>query len=344
MAAASKRFLAALVIVGMLVVIVSIAGILVGSVGVGVGTTLRILLHRIAGSAVISPDWTRSQDLIIADVRTPRVILAGIVGAGLALAGTTLQAVVRNPLADPGVLGVSAGAAIGAVTVLRFQLGSTYTLVPIAAFAGALFAMFAVLAITGDAGRLDSSRLVLAGVAVSAIFSALTSLMVLTSPDQAFAGQVLQWTLGGFGGASWSRLWLPVIVTTIGFLALLALVRPLNILLSGEESATALGVDVKKTRIVLIVVSSVLTGTLVSVSGIVGFIGLVIPHVARMLVGSNHLRTIPIAALIGAGFAVMADLAARTLMSPQELPVGIITALIGGPFFIWLLHSRSRRR
>lgn len=324
-------------------VVVATAGILVGSVGVDASTAWRIIGHRILGPGWITPDWTRSQDLIIADARLPRVILAGIVGAGLALVGTTIQAVVRNPLAGPGILGVSAGAAVGAVAVLRFGLGAQAVVLPVAAFGGALAAMLVALAVARGRGTLEPTRLVLAGTAVSSVLSALTSLMVLTSPDQSLAGQVLQWTLGGFGGARWDRLLVPLVVLGLSCAVLLPSARSLNVLLAGDENATALGVDVRRMRFGLIVLSAILTGVLVAVSGVVGFVGLMIPHIARMLVGSDHRRVLPVALVVGAGFAIAADLVARTVMIPQEIPVGIVTALVGGPYFVWLLRRTTNR-
>ncbi|MFD4407261.1 FecCD family ABC transporter permease [Nocardia sp. NPDC058499] len=328
---------------GVLLVVVAIAGILVGSVGIDAATAVRILAHRITGPGLVEPDWTRSQDLIIADTRVPRVLLAGVVGAGLALAGTTIQAVVRNPLAGPGVLGVSSGAAVGAVTVLRFGLGTPAVLLPLAAFLGALAAIFVVLAVAGRRGSVEPARLVLAGTAVSAVLSALTSLMVLTSPDESLAAQVLQWTLGGFGGARWDRLVVPAIVLVVSCAVLVPLARNLNVMLAGEEGATALGLDVRRLRFGLIVLCAVLTGALVAVSGVIGFVGLMIPHIARMLVGSDHRRVLPVAVLVGAMFTIAADLAARTVMIPEEIPVGIVTALVGGPFFVWLLRRTGSR-
>ncbi|MEU5843758.1 iron ABC transporter permease [Rhodococcus sp. NPDC047139] len=337
------RFRIVLIAAACALLAVTTGGILAGSVGVDASTAWRILGHRLLGPSVITPDWSRSQDLIIADTRLPRVLLAGCVGAGLALVGTIIQAVVRNPLAGPGILGVSAGAAAGAVSVLRFGLGMQVVLLPSVAFLGALTAMVVVLLVARGNGPLDPIRLVLAGVAVSSVLSALTSLMVLTSPDQSLAGQVLQWTLGGFGAARWDTLIVPAVALLLACAVLMPLCRSLNVLLTGDESATALGVDVGRLRFGLIVLSTVLTGIFVAVSGVVGFVGLMIPHVARMLVGSDHRRMLPVALVVGAAFAIGADLVARTVMIPQEIPVGIVTALVGGPYFVWLLRRTTAR-
>lgn len=339
MTAARRRAFAVSGIGVALLVVLATAGIMIGSVGVDPLTSWRILGHRVFGSGVIAPDWTRTQDLIIGDSRFPRVLLAGIVGAGLALVGSVIQAVVRNPLAGPGILGVSAGASVGAVAVLRFGSGHWGpAALSIAAFLGAIGAIVVVLGVCSGRGSVDPVRLVLAGVAVSSVLSAATSLMVLTAPDQSLAGQVLQWTLGGFGGAHWSQLSIPAIALAVGCLLVLPLARRLNVLLAGDEGATALGLDVRRLRTFLIVLTAVLTGIMVAVSGVIGFVGLMVPHIARLLVGADHRRMLPVALIAGAAFMIGADLVARTVMIPRELPVGIITALIGGPYFVWLLR------
>lgn len=317
----------------------------VGSVAVPWSQTWRILAHRIGGTALVAhPDWTRAQDLIVADTRLPRVLLAGLVGAALTVAGMVLQAVVRNPLAGPGVIGVSAGAATGAVVVMRFGLlGAGALTLNLAAFAGALATLAVVLAIARSAGRITVLRLILGGVAVGSVLSALTSLLVLTAPSPTLASQVLFWTLGGFGAARWDVLVGPAVVLLAGLVLLVSRSRDLDLLLAGDESAGALGLDVDRFRQVMFVVVAVLVGVTVAVSGVIGFVGLMLPHVVRFLVGAGHRRALPVAVLVGALFTVLADLVARTVAIPQELPVGIVTALVGGPFFVWLLRRDGRR-
>lgn len=330
---------AAVILVALLV-----GGVLAGSVGVGADTTVRILGHRLLGPDVVTPDWTRAQDLIIVDSRLPRVLLAAVVGAALAVVGTMIQAVVRNPLAGPGILGVSAGASTGAVVALRFGPASGWgpAVLPLAAFVGALLAILTVVGVSRGPGAMDPVRLVLSGVAVSAVLSAVTSLLVLTAPDPGLAGQVLQWTLGGFGGARWDVLVVPVVTLSMVCLLLVPMARRLNALLTGDESATALGVDVSRLRMVLVLLSAVLTGVMVAVSGVIGFLGLMVPHMCRLLVGADHRRVLPVALVVGAAFAVGTDMVARTVAPPIEIPVGIVTALIGGPYFVWLLRHTGR--
>jgi iron complex transport system permease protein len=345
-AGAARGAVALPVVVAALLVLLLAAGVLglaVGSVGVPWGTTWRVLLHRIGGPAVVTPDWTRAQDLIIVETRLPRVLLAGVVGATLTVAGMVIQAVVRNPLAGPSVLGVSSGAATGAVVAMRFGLlGIGAVTLNVAAFLGALATLAVVFAVARSGGRITALRLILGGVAVGAVLSALTSLMVLTAPDPTLASQVLFWTLGGFGAAGWDLLLLPAAVLLAGVVVLVSRARDLDLLLTGEESAGALGLDVHRFRQAVFVLVAVQIGVAVAVSGVIAFVGLMLPHVVRFLVGSGHRRGLPVAVLVGAVFTILADLVARTVITPEELPVGIVTALVGGPFFVWLLRRDAR--
>ncbi len=280
------------------------------------------------------------QDSIVWQLRAPRVLLGALVGAGLALVGTVLQAVTRNPLADPHLLGVSSGAAFGAVIVVLY-LGEFAGLLslPLAAFVGALASMLLVLAIASRGGRLESDRLLLAGVAVSFVMMAASNLLLYLGNPHA-ASSVLFWMLGGLGLARWELLWLPALCLALALAVLLGLGRALNALMAGEQSAVSLGLEPRRVRLLVFVVASLLTGVLVSLSGAIGFVGLMLPHVARFLVGAEHRRVLPVAALLGALFLVWVDVAARTWLAPQDLPIGIVTAAIGGVFFVALLRRR----
>ncbi|WP_192918329.1 FecCD family ABC transporter permease [Streptomyces spectabilis] len=284
---------------------------------------------------------------IVLDVRLPRVLLGAAVGAGLAVIGTALQALVRNPLADPFLLGVSSGASAGAVGVIVLGWGAGLAItvtIPAASFAGAFLALVVVYALAREpGGGFTTGRLVLAGVAVSYILSALTSLILVVSARADHLQEVLYWTLGGLGSARWDMLAVPLAVLALGTAVLLALARPLDLLLVGEEGATVLGLDTARFRAGVFVLASLLTGVLVAHSGAIGFVGLMVPHAARMLVGAGHRALLPVAALMGAVFLVVADLAARTVAAPQDIPVGVLTALTGGPFFLWQLR-RGRAR
>ncbi|MDP2746425.1 iron ABC transporter permease [Pseudomonas sp.] len=281
-----------------------------------------------------------AQDSIVWLIRAPRVVLGALVGAGLALVGTALQAVTRNPLADPHLLGVSSGAALGAVIVVLY-LGEFIGLLslPLAAFVGALASMLLVLAIASRGGRLESDRLLLAGVAVSFVMMAASNLLLFLGDHHA-ASSVIFWMLGGLGLARWELLWLPALCLALALLLLLGLARALNALMAGEHSAVSLGLEPRRVRLLVFVCASLLTGVLVSLSGAIGFVGLILPHVARFLVGAEHRRLLPVSALLGALFLVWVDVAARTLLAPQDLPIGIATAAIGGVFFVLLLRRR----
>ena len=328
----------AMAVAGLVLVTLAILGLVFGSVSVPVTDTLGILLNALVGHEIVPVTWRGVYETIIIDTRLPRVILAGAVGATLAATGMTIQAIVRNPLAGPSILGVSNGAATGAVVVMRWGLIGlgAYTLY-LSAFAGALVTLMVVFWVARA-----PTRLVLAGIAMSAVLSALTSLLVLTSPDPQLAARVLFWTLGGFASAQWKLLPLPVITMIIGLGVMLVQARRLNLLMAGDESATALGLDVNRFRQSMFILTAALTGVMVAVSGVIGFVGLIVPHIVRFLVGADHRRALPAVALIGASFTIAADLVARAVISPLELPVGIITALVGGPFFIWLLRRDAK--
>ncbi|MFI6284407.1 FecCD family ABC transporter permease [Streptomyces sp. NPDC051018] len=332
-----------IVLVVLIVLLVAAAtfGIAVGSVGVPADQVWGILLHRVH-PALAEPDWTPVRETIVVDVRLPRVLLAGVVGAGLAVCGMALQALVRNPLADPMLLGVSSGASVGAVLVVVFHVAAfgVFSL-PVAAFLGALAALVAVYFLARSGGRMTTVRLVLAGVATAEVLSALASFLVVTSSDPHKTQSALRWMLGGLAGTTWTVVWVPVGAVLLGTAVLLGVCRTLNLLLAGEEAAVALGLDVHRFRAALFTLVALMIGTMVAVSGQIGFVGLIMPHMVRLVVGADHRRALPAAALLGAAFLIAADLAARTIMSPEEIPVGILTALVGGPFFLWLMRRRQ---
>lgn len=294
----------------------------------------------------IEPDWTTAQLNIIWLIRFPRVLLGLFVGAGLAVVGVTMQALVRNPLADPYILGISSGASVGAVSVFAFgafAFAGVYAL-SIGAFLGALLTCFVVFLLAQHNGRILPTRLVLSGVAVAYFFSGLTSFITLTSKQRELARAVLSWLLGSLAGTDWTELPLPVVVLVCGCLILVLQARSLNALIVGDETAATLGVDTTRFRRQLFLTVSLITGTMVAVSGAIGFVGLMIPHMVRLLVGTDHRRVIPISLLVGGIFLIWVDVIARTTFDPVELPVGIITSLLGGPFFIWLLKQHLTHR
>ncbi|MDF2825887.1 MAG: ftrD [Mycobacterium sp.] len=323
---------------------VALLAVLVGSVlaALAIGSVSVPLTDVV--KAVLRQPVATQYETIVMQVRAPRVLLGAVVGAGLGVVGMTLQALVRNPLADPFLLGVSSGASVGAVAVILsgvtvFGVAST----SVAAFLGSLAALGLVYLLSRAGGHLTTTRLVLAGVAVAYVLSAVTSLMLIMARTGDQARQVLTWLLGGLGGADWDSLWLPLAVVLVGLVVLLAQSRTLNVLLAGDDAAVTMGVDVNRFRAQSFVLTSLVTGVLVAVSGPIGFVGLILPHAVRLLVGTDHRRALPATALAGASFLVLADMAARTLASPQEIPVGVLTALCGGPFFLWLIRRDARR-
>nr|WP_307853739.1 iron ABC transporter permease [Streptomyces sp. RG38] len=336
--------LAATVAVLVVLLLASVtAGLAIGSVRVPPGQVWGIVTHALGADWGV-PDWTRARETIVLDVRAPRVVLGAVTGAGLAVVGTALQALVRNPLAEPYLLGVSSGASLGAVAVIVFgvSLFGPASL-PVSAFAGALGALVLVYATARTGGRITSVRLVLSGVAIAAVLTAVLNLLLLTSDRGHEARHVLAWTLGGLGGVDWGTLALPSAALLVGVGVLLTQARNLNLLLAGEEAATTMGLDVARFRARMFVLLSLVTGVLVAAAGPIGFVGLMLPHVVRLLVGGDHRRVLPTAALAGAVFLVWADIAARTVAAPMEIPVGVLTALCGGPFFLWLLRRDARR-
>lgn len=293
------------------------------------------LSHLSIGTNPLSP----LQEGIVWSLRVPRVLTAAVVGAGLALCGVVMQALTRNPLADPYLLGVSSGASVGAVLVLVVGLG---VILPFAAFAGALAAMIATLTLARMSGGLSPSTTVLAGLAVSAVFGALTSLVIFWSATGDSYREILAWLLGSLSGSSWSSVSIATAALVVAGIPLLMSRRSLDAFTLGDTAASALGVDVRRRRVLLLGLAALLTGGMVAVSGAIGFVGLILPHVVRLLTGGLHRSLLPLAAVAGALFLLWADTLARTAFDPRELPVGIVTALIGGPAFALLL-ARSRR-
>lgn len=318
--------------------------VMLGPVSLRPDTVWRIILFQLPfDTQWITADWTKAEQNIVWYIRLPRVLMGAIVGAGLAVIGVAMQALVRNSMADPFILGVSSGASVGATLVILLgffsQLGQ-YAL-SLGAFGGALLAIVLVYLISQVGGRVSPTRLLLAGIAISMMCSATTNMIILSAPDEEGIRSALFWMMGGLSGTEWHYLLIPGISIAAGTLLLLFQSRALNAMLMGEETAATLGIHTVKLSKFLIVFTALLTGVIVSVSGSIGFVGLMIPHIVRLLVGSDHRRVLPVSALTGAIFLIWADVAARLLWAPGELPVGVISAMCGGPFFIWLLRRSS---
>ncbi|GAB3441971.1 iron ABC transporter permease [Streptomonospora sediminis] len=324
------------------VLLVSIVlGVALGPAIVPLPDTLRYLAAAITGGTVSAQDTT--DYTIIWQVRTPRVLLAAVVGAGLSAIGVAVQAMVRNALADPFILGVSSGASVGASAVVSFGLFSALGVYALsgAAFLGALAASVLVYLAAHSRAGTSPLRLVLTGVALAYGFQAAMSVIVFFAPFGEAARSVMFWLLGSLGGAAWGSLPIAAAAVAAAIVLLLRSSRALDVLAMGDESAAGLGVDPTRLRRGLFLLTAVVTGALVAVSGAVGFVGLVMPHLVRILVGADHRRVLSIAPLAGAVLLVWVDLASRTLFAPRELPLGVITALIGVPVFVALLRRRG---
>ncbi len=286
--------------------------------------------------------WPRGWENIIWEIRFPRALLAAMVGAGLGMVGAALQAVTRNHLADPHLLGVSSGAAFGAIlALLHTGLFLGLFTVPLLAFAGALAATFVVVGVSRFADATSADRLVLTGVAVSFVIMALANFLIFLGDPRA-TQTVIFWLLGGLGLAQWSHLIYPLAALCLCGVYFQFHANDLNAMTIGDESAATLGVAVARFRLEVFVASALLTGAMVAFSGTIGFVGLMVPHIVRFLVGGDNRRVIPFSALFGAIFLVWADIVARTIMAPQDMPIGILTGLFGGVFFIALLRRRAR--
>lgn len=332
-----------LIVAGLAIVLVFVLmlAVSIGAVGIPLDMVWSVIVNHIAPGSV-EQTWSAGRDNIVWEVRLPRVILGAMVGASLSLVGAALQSVTRNPLADPHLLGISSGAALGAIIVL-LHTGMFLGLVtvPVFAFLGALLTTVVVVGVANFANATNASRLVLTGVAVSFVITSLGSLGIFLGDPRA-AHTVIFWMLGGLGLAQWSQLPYPLLALLGCGAYLLFNARHLNAMTLGDESATTLGLPAGRFRMIVFIVCALLTGAAVAFSGIISFVGLMIPHVVRLAVGGDYRRVLPLSALVGAIFLVVADLVARILIPPLDMPIGIITGLVGGVFFIALMRRNGR--
>jgi iron complex transport system permease protein len=305
-----------------------VVGIAVGPVYIGPGTVLRALF----GTA------SATTEIIVEDIRLPRVLVGAMVGANLAMSGAILQGVTRNPLADPHVFGISAGAGVIAVAGIIFFPEVPFYQVQIASFFGGLAAGGLAYAMAWRGG-VSPARLALAGIAVTSMLTAVISAMLVTSQLSAQIG--LRWLIGGLLGRNWEDFWLLVPYFVGGSVVAMAMARQLNVISLGDEVATSLGQHVERTRLALTAVAALLASSAVSIAGLIGFVGLIVPHWGRLLLGNDYRFLIPTSALFGACLLVLADTAARTMFDPRELPVGVLTAVMGGPVFVYLVRRRA---
>lgn len=331
-------------IITLSVVLVITAGLAttIGSVPVPLMDTLRIILDRLP-FVDLTPTWPSGAGIIIMDIRLPRVILAGLAGAALSTAGATYQGLFRNPLADPYLIGVAQGASLGAAAGFVLPISASFLgvgIIPIFAFAGGLISMMIVYLLARQGKSLPVTTLILAGVALSALLSSVVSYLVISSGDKMHS--ILFWLMGSFALSQWAdvRMVFPYIFIGTGVILLYA--RPLNVMQLDEEQAQQLGINVESMKIILLAAATLITAAAVSFVGTIGFVGIIIPHAVRLVWGADHRFLLPLSVLCGAVFMILADLISRTIIAPTEIPVGVVTAIFGAPFFLYLLRRRKK--
>jgi iron complex transport system permease protein len=325
--------------------IAGIAAVAVGSTSLEWSMIARVLAWKILPAGWIDPGAiTRADEAIVWLIRLPRVLVAAVVGAGLATAGVLMQGLFRNPLAEPSLTGVGPGAVFGAVAIFVTGWGAASVVaLPLASIVTALIALLVVYRIATRGGTTPIMTLLLAGIAVGAFLTAMSSLLIsINIVTWQAAQEIVFWMMGGLDSRTWAHVWLSLPFVLVGFVAALLQAHTLDLMLLGEETAASLGVEVEPAKRLLVVTSAILTGASVAVAGLVGFVGLVVPHAVRLLLGPAHRPLLPASALAGATFVVLCDLIARTVRPPAEIRLGVVTALCGAPFFLLLLMRRLR--
>lgn len=319
---------------------VIVAATAIGAVYVPLQVTFKIILKNIG--LLGNMEFLEGQEPIIFLVRLPRVLVAALAGTALAASGTVMQGMFRNPMADPGLLGISSGAGMGAVLAIKLGLTSaSIFLMPVFSFAGAFLAIFTVYMLSYQKGKVPVLTLILSGIAISTFLGAITNIILTLSYDYQVK-EFLFWSTGGLEGRRWEHVQMVVLPIIISVVLMLLYSRDLNVLLMGEEEAKSVGMNAGRTRTVLLVLISVATAGSVCVTGSISFVGLIVPHIMRLIVGPDHKLLLPVSAIAGAIFLVVCDLISRVAVMPNELGVGIITALIGAPYFLYLL-MKSRK-
>ena len=333
------------VIMGVVVLFALILAAKLGSVDMHFSTIWKVIVNELSGKEIYEATWAASAESIIWGIRIPRVLTALIVGAGLSLCGILMQALTKNSLADPYVLGISQGASAGAVSVIMYGylsfLGGYGTMV--GAFAGAVISIILATRIATIRNKVTATQLVLAGIAVSALFGALTNLMIYhTKTGSDKVKTATYWMMGSLSGASWTKLKYVTIAFAVCLFFILLLSKKLDVLLLGDDVAVTVGLNTDRLKMMIILLATLLTGVIVSVSGTIGFVGLTIPHITRSIVGTKHKYLIPASCLVGGAFLVFADIVSRVIVAPEELPIGVVSAFIGAPFFLYLIRRAHK--
>lgn len=325
----------------LLLAVSMIASLSIGSAGISFADVWGIMLHQLPWLDGGLSAWTPGEIAIVTQVRMSRVLLAILVGACLALAGAGFQGVLRNPLADPYTLGVASGSSVGAAFIILFGLQMAIGLwtIPIVAFSTGVLTLIGVIWLARAKGAMHIETLILSGVIIQSFLGAFVSLMV--SMSQGVVNQILFWIMGSLALRNWDNVYMLIPFLAIGAPILLYYGKTLNLFVLGERHAAHLGVKVERTKLIVLLCSTLLTAAAVSVSGVIGFVGLVVPHLIRLLVGPDYRLILPLAAIGGGAYVLWADTIARIVLSPKEIPLGVVTALIGAPFFAYLLHRRK---
>ncbi|EKU71014.1 iron ABC transporter permease [Selenomonas sp. F0473] len=328
----------------LLILIVSMAGALTfGSISLSVGDIGRAVADTFASGVPIEAPGQGALHDIVWLLRMPRILLAACIGAGLAACGVIMQAIVKNPLADPYILGISSGASLGATAAIMLDVGVALgeNFVGIAAFAGAFAISLAVIFIANMGGRANAVKLLLAGMALSAVCGAFSSFIIYFAEDKEGIQSITYWLMGSMAGAKWETLAVMIPLTILAVIFFYTQCRMLNLMLLGDETAVTLGVDLHRYRQGYLLVGALIVGFAVYAAGMIGFVGLIVPHVSRMLVGADHRKLLPVAVLSGAIFLVWADVLCRVVIPQTELPIGILISMIGAPCFIYLMVKRT---
>lgn len=336
------NYLFLLVFLFLAIIVISIFSVTIGSVSLKSEEVWKIIINRIFSKEIFSENWDESLDIIVWTLRVPRVIVAILAGASLSFVGLLMQCLTKNPLVSPYILGISSGASAGAVLGLIFLSEAYAFSVPLFSFFGGIVTVFLVFWVSGF-GDFSTTKLVLVGVAFSAFFSAITTLFISIAPNERKIRDAFFWMSGGLSGSNWEMIFPMFLALSLSFVLTYPKYKELNILMIGAENALVLGVNIRFMRNFIVFISTLLTGYIVSNTGIIGFVGLIIPHVSRKLVGENHKKLIPVSILLGALFLLITDMLTRGIFRGQEIPIGVITSLFGVPFFLNILRKKSYR-
>lgn len=334
-----KNYKIFLILLLIMIVLLFTFIVTIGSVSIKGSTVWKIIINKILGEEVFVKDWKNSIEIIVWNIRIPRIIASLLSGGALTLVGILMQCLTKNPLASPYILGISSGASTGAVLAIIFFNNIMFS-VPLGAFILGSLTAFIVFFFSEKDG-FSNTKLVLTGVAISSLFSGLTTLIITIAPKENDVRDALFWMSGSLSGIEWENIPIIGIVLIVATILIYPRYREMNILVTGDENALTLGVNVKKIRIFLMLISTLVTGIIVSNTGIIGFVGLIIPHITRVLVGGNHKKVIPLAILLGGLFLMLTDTVTRVIFSSQEIPIGVITSIIGVPFFLQMLRKRG---